>query len=151
MSGDELHGARVGDRSWASRVIRSRGRDRPRHNAGTFGGLHEWVLGLPWVVERPATKRQGDVRLFAVDCKPLGRRQVWLTTGADQEDGRDEVTVSVVLPEELSSLAESAGWGVVTGELPAGHVIVTSQSPSDVRATRHLEPMLLAAYSYALS
>jgi hypothetical protein len=97
-------------------------------------------------------RRQGGVRLFAVDCKPLRRRQIWLTTGpVRQQGGRHEATVSVVLPEELSLIAESAGWGVASGELPAGHVIVTSQPACDVGATKHLEAMLLAAYSYALS
>jgi hypothetical protein len=145
-------GPGVGDRRRPSQLIRGRGSDGPRRNVARLGDLHAWVLSLPWVVERPGARRQRGVRLFAVDCKPLGRRQMWLTTGpVRQYEGRYEVTVSVVLPDELSSIAESAGWGVVTGELPGGHVIVTSQAACDPGATMHLEVMLVAAYSYALS
>src|SRR6478672_6630004 len=38
--------------------------------------MHEWVLSLPWVVERPDDDTAPGVRYFAVDCEPLDRRQV---------------------------------------------------------------------------
>src|SRR5713101_5762105 len=45
----------------------------------------------------------------------------------------------------------SAGWGVTTEELPAGHVVATSEAVCYPRTTKHLEAMLLAAYNYAMS
>ena len=41
-----------------------------------FDNLHEWVLSLPWVVERPFNVGTPGVRSFAVDCEPLGRKQL---------------------------------------------------------------------------
>ena len=46
-----------------------------------YRDVREWVLSLPWVVERPTDGSRPGVRLLAVDCPPLGRRQLWLVTG----------------------------------------------------------------------
>jgi hypothetical protein len=110
------------------------------------------VLSLPWVVERPARQRPSGPRHFAVNCKPTGCRRIWLTTGPVGDHGdRQELTIAVVLPIELSSISESAGWGVATGKLPAGHVVVTFQHSEEPGASERLEAMLLTAYSYALA
>jgi hypothetical protein len=152
MSGDQAPATHLGDRSWAARLIRRRAGDRQGDATGQTDSLHGWVLNLPWVVERPTVRRARGVRLFAVDCEPLGRRRMWLTTGpVHDDDVRHGVAVSVVLPVELSPLAQSLGWGVVTGQLPAGHVLLSAQPPHHPGATERLEAMLLAAYSYALS
>src|SRR3954467_3053467 len=37
-----------------------------------FDDFHEWVLSLPWVVERPVDPENPEMRSFAVDCEPLG-------------------------------------------------------------------------------
>jgi hypothetical protein len=118
----EAHGAGLGDRSYISRLIRRRGVSEPGADAGPLGSLHAWVLSLPFVVERPRARNHYGVRLFGVDCKPLRRRRTWLMTGPVREqDGVPQVPVSVVFPEEFGPVAESANWGVTTGELPAGH------------------------------
>ncbi|MDQ1459169.1 MAG: hypothetical protein QOI08_653, partial [Actinomycetota bacterium] len=43
--------------------------------------FHEWLLSLPWVVERPYSLDTPGVRCFGIDCALLGRRQLWLITG----------------------------------------------------------------------
>ena len=45
-----------------------------------LGNVYEWILSLPWVVERPDGLGTPGVR-FAVDCEPLDLRQLWLVTG----------------------------------------------------------------------
>ena len=49
--------------------------------SGAFDDLHEWVLSLPWVVERPYSLATPGVRAFTVACEPLGRQSLWLLTG----------------------------------------------------------------------
>ena len=69
-----------------------------------LAGFHRWVLSLPWVVERPPDVRWPGVRLFAVDCEPLDRRQVWLVTGlaaGDDVVDSDRADIAVVLPLSL--------------------------------------------------
>jgi hypothetical protein len=62
------------------------------------GDLNEWVLSLPWVVEKHGGLG-GGVRLFGVDCEPLQRRRVWLITGfPETRPGEANVTVAAVMP-----------------------------------------------------
>lgn len=112
--------------------------------------LHTWALSLPWTVERPSPAWPRGVRLFGVDCTPLARRRMWLTTHASEErGGRGRVSVSVVLPEGLSDFAVRDGWAV-TDELPADHVLVTTDRNRDSPAPANLGAVLLTAYVYAL-
>ena len=46
-----------------------------------LGNVYEWILSLPWVVERPDGVGAPGVRTFAVDGEPLDLRQLWLNTG----------------------------------------------------------------------
>ena len=72
--------------------------------------VHDWVLGLPWVVERPTDGTRPDVRLFAVDCEPLQRRQLWLVTGLElAHDGR--VGIAVVMPGAAVPSSNTARMG----------------------------------------
>jgi hypothetical protein len=151
MSGYETQGARRAGRSWAARLIRRSAAARPGREPAPLGRLHAWVLSLPFVVERPRAACDPGVRLFAVDCPPLGRRRTWLTTGPECEPGGGpDVSVSVVLPVDLGHLARAAGWTAATRELAPGHVLVTSRLGRDAGDTVDLEPMLLAAYTSAL-
>jgi hypothetical protein len=112
------------------------------------GDIQEWVLGLPWVVER-SPSANSHMRVFAVDCKPLRRRQVWLITGysATPREGSD---VAVVMPRFAPEVAQAARWEVhAEASLPAGHVLV-SLGPNAPRRPRDIEAFLLAAYSYAI-
>jgi hypothetical protein len=109
--------------------------------------LHEWVLSLPWVVERQHSLAPG-VRTFVVDCEPLALRRLWLVTGLGRQDARLPTTVTVVLPGDAAETAEEAGWGVRRVPLPANHVLMDSDAearPAD------REALVLTAYGYAMS
>jgi hypothetical protein len=110
MDRDQRHVARPSGRSWGSRLIGRRATEKSRQNIDPLGKLHEWVLSLPWVVERPARQRPSGPRHFAVNCKPTGCRRIWLTTGPVGDRGdRQELTIAVVLPIELSSTRSLLG------------------------------------------
>jgi hypothetical protein len=113
--------------------------------------VHDWVLSLPWVVERSSGAARARVRVFAVDCEPLRRRQVWLVTGFAPAltDGTD---VAVVLPGSAIRSAGAAAWQVhEEASLPAGHVFVTLGAETPRSRQVEVEALLLAAYSYAMS
>jgi hypothetical protein len=112
--------------------------------------VHEWVLGLPWVVERPTDGTRPDVRLFAVDCEPLQRRQLWLVTGLTlAHDGR--VGIAVVMPAAAVRSSNARGWVTHPATpLPNGHVLVTLQHEFTA-APAEIEALVLGAYNYAMS
>ena len=110
--------------------------------------FYAWVLGLPWVVERPYELAPG-VRTFAVDCPPLDIRRLWLVTGFGSA-GVDVPQVSVIVPTEVSSAVEDAGWGRPIVSMPAGHVLMgigaeSASAPVDVEA------LVLTGYRYAMA
>jgi hypothetical protein len=107
--------------------------------------LDDWVLSLPWVVERPDDARSPGVRVYGVDCPPLGRRRIFLLTGLGAHGERDPKGVAGVLPERAARAATDDGWAVREETLPAGHVLVTLRDDTDVEA------LVLAAYGYAMS
>jgi hypothetical protein len=114
--------------------------------------VHEWVRSLPWVVERaPLRALHGaPVRVFAVDCEPLGRRQVWLVTGlVGSRFGAPDV--AVVMPTSIALGAHERGWVTHSDALlPEAHVLVTLGH--DARSEpSHVEALLLAGYGYALA
>ena len=130
--------------------------------APACGDLNEWVLSLPWVVERPSG--YANVRLFGVDCKPLHRRRVWLITGLPDINSSDvKMTIAALIPAPPNLGAVMAGrdgheWLprdadhvlLTSLSLPGGHVIVTPKGPAGHE--RHaLEAFVLRAYEYALS
>jgi hypothetical protein len=83
------------------------------NEANALDAFHEWLLSLPWVVERPYSVDTPGVRCFGIDCEPLGRRQIWLITGLQRVDvdGIGLVTVygeSVARRQELEALALTA-------------------------------------------
>jgi hypothetical protein len=62
-------------------VFRRREPTTTAREVRAFDDFHEWVLSLPWVVERPYALATPGVRGFGVECEPLDRRQLWLLTG----------------------------------------------------------------------
>src|SRR5262249_27323587 len=117
--------------------------------ARTFANFFEWVMSLPWVVERPYGLASSDVRCFAVDCEPLGRRQVWLITGMQRHGDHDGLGVAVVVPAEVAAELEELGWGEALAPMPACHVLVTEHPDSPARRPE-LEALVLTAYSCAM-
>ena len=125
---------------------------RPVQRAATapaFEGFHEWVLSLPWVVERPHSVATPVVRSFAVDCEPLDRRQLWLITGLQQPSCADRVSIAVIVPIETAEAIEDSGWGERLAPIPAGHVLVTASRETGDRR-REVEALTLTAYGCAL-
>ncbi len=108
--------------------------------------LHRWVESLPWVVERPITMCAG-VRMFGVDCPPLGRRRMWLVTGLGDDATDDSDSVSVIVPEEVALAAERMGWGRRSMPMPERHALVRSTGPVD---SDSVVALVLAAYQHAV-
>jgi len=125
---------------------------RPTRRAATapvFKDFHDWVLSLPWVVERPYSLSTPGVRSFAVDCQPLDRRQLWLITGLQQPPREPRISVAVIVPVEAAEAIENSGWGDPVTPMPAGHVLLAAKSETvDRRQT--LEALALTAYSCAI-
>ena len=115
-----------------------------------FADLHEWVLSLPWVVERPYSLGTPGVRAFAIDCEPLGRRQLWLITGLRGQLDADGMGLAVILPIEAAVELESAGRGRSLSPMPGRHVLV-SMNGNTVNCRDDVEALVLTAYGYAMS
>jgi hypothetical protein len=105
--------------------------------------MHEWVLGLPWVVERPPWLWAPGIRAFAVDCEPLGLRRLWLVTGFNHG-----LRVAVVVPAELGEALEIRKLVRHLSPMPAGHVVV---SVADDVEHGDIETVILGAYSSAMA
>ena len=115
-----------------------------------FDNLHEWVLSLPWVVERPFGVGTTGVRSFAIECEPLGRRQLWLITGLLNHRRGTGDAVAVILPREAAIAAEVAGLGRQTVPMPADHVLVVAYDDAGADWLRD-EALVLSAYSHTMS
>ncbi len=132
---------------------RTTSKSSPAEVTPAFGEVVEWVLSLPWVVERPADARWPSLRIFAIDCPPLERRRMWLLTGVAKPapDGHTYGTdLAAVMPVEASSEAEAAGWEVHrAAPSPADHVLMTLARDA-VHEREDIEALVLAAYSHAM-
>jgi hypothetical protein len=105
--------------------------------------LEAWILGLPWVVERPYSLDTPGVRTFAVDCEPLARRRLWLVSGL-----RDGCGISVIVPADLATHLELLGLITPSAPMPPGHVLACIRQ--DV-GQADIDRVVLKAYSYALA
>jgi hypothetical protein len=124
-------------------------------DAPAFDDFHDWVLSLPWVIERPYSVGTPGVRTFAVECEPLGLRQLWLVTGLRRErevddTGVDDIGVAVIVPLAAATAIGRAGWGRRAVRMPARHVMVTLDGDAVV-PRGDIEALVLTAYSYAMS
>jgi hypothetical protein len=123
--------------------------------APAFDDFHEWVLSLPWVVERAYSVGTPGVRCFGVECDPLGRRQLWLLTGMHPSLGSlgslgRSIGLAVIVPADVADELNSLGWGRVISPMPGGHVLVTVQADS-LAGRQELEALVLTAYGCAMS
>jgi hypothetical protein len=105
--------------------------------------LHGWALGLPWVVERPGIPDAPAVRLFAVDCEPLGRRRAWMATGP-LVGSADQLDVRVVLPLESARRVAGRGHGDLAAHIGNGRGLVCLRLEPDDELLLH--EVLLVAY-----
>jgi hypothetical protein len=130
------------------------GTRKPTDAAGTHAapdGFHDWILSLPWVVERPFNIGTPGVRTFAVDCEPLGIRQVWLVTGLPHGGGVGVPHgggVGVIVPNPLAENYELVGVGRAIAQMPRDHTLM---SVSDQADCADLDRAILDAYGTVLS
>ena len=133
-------------------------RSSPLDRRPASGPLEEWVLSLPWVVERPTDARWPEVRFFEVDCQPLRRRRVWLITGlAEQAQPGDAggaapaAAPAAVMPDHPSRVGQPAGPDAHQPmPVPAGHVLVTLRGPA-AQQRDVVEAFVLTAYNRAMA
>jgi hypothetical protein len=116
---------------------------RNRRRGSEPRDLSEWVLSLPWVVERPDVF---GVRTFAIDCEPLAIRRVWLAIF--QPTGSGSPRVAVVVPVRLAQDLEDAGLGLPMAAFPAEHALVRAP---DYAGRAEVETLILAAYGRNMS
>jgi hypothetical protein len=130
-----------------------RRREKPTSStaeAPAFDAFHEWVLSLPWVVERPCGLDTPGVRCFGVDCEPLGRRRLWLISGIRGELNTDGLGLAVIVPVAAAAKIEDLGWGRIVSPMPGGHVLVIVSRDS-FACRQELEALVMAAYGYTMS
>lgn len=109
--------------------------------------LHGWVLGLPWVVERPGVAEAPRLRWFALDCEPLGRRRLWLLTGALDGTASDDHVVHVVFPTPAGRDIVNTGLGRVVASVGDDHSLVSVRFDADEPVDdARLEHLLLLGY-----
>lgn len=117
--------------------------DWPSPPASDHGELHEWVLSLPWVVERPYTVGSPGIRIFAVDCEPVGVRRIWLVTGMPHTSG-----IAVIVSEDLADDLDVINLAQPIAPMPPAHVLTSLCPDAD---GRDVERVVLEAYSSALA
>jgi hypothetical protein len=120
------------------------------HQGIVLDDFHEWLLSLPWVVERPYSLDTPGVRCFAVDCAPLGRRRLWLITGLPRHVDVDGIGLAVIVPTYAAHDLEVVGRGQIVAPMPAGHALVGVYGES-LAGRQELEALALTAYGCALS
>ena len=105
--------------------------------------FHDWILSLPWVVERPYVLGIRGVRAFAVDCPPLDIRRMWLVTGLPSGRG-----VALIVESSQADAYVNAGVAAPLAPMPARHTMITL---SDDLGDSGLERVILDVYSTLLS
>jgi hypothetical protein len=119
-------------------------------HTGAFADFHDWVLSLPWVLERPYISDAPGVRSFAVECDPLGIRRLWLLTGVDYGGDPYGLGLAVIVPDTCGAVIETAHWGHRIAPMPGEHALVTVGRESFAHLS-DVEALVLTAYCHALS
>jgi hypothetical protein len=71
----------------------------------------DWAASLPFVVER-AHGLSHTVRMYDVDCEPLGQRGTWLVLDFATTCSPRPTSIVVLLPRKVAAKAALAGWGL---------------------------------------
>lgn len=109
--------------------------------------LCRWLLGLPWVVERPGIAEAPELRWFGLDCSPLGTRRLWLLTGTLSDVPNEDLGVLVVLPTDDARRIVAAGdWTFVATMGPEDSLLSLRLDAVDPIDGVRLERALLIAY-----
>ena len=131
-------------------VFRRREPTTTAREVRAFDDFHEWVLSLPWVVERPYALATPGVRGFGVECEPLDRRQLWLLTGLPRARHSVGIGLAVIDPVDSAAQIEASGWGRAVAPMPARHAMVAVYEDL-FDPHRELEVLVLSAYGDAMS
>jgi hypothetical protein len=121
-----------------------------RERAIAFDDFHDWVLSLPWVVERPYGLGTPGVRSFGIDCEPLGRRQLWLLTGLRSRLDPRGIGLAVILPTDEAIELQGAGRGRSLSPMP-GRQMLVSMNGDNFDRRDEVEALVLTAYGCAMS
>jgi hypothetical protein len=113
--------------------------------ANDLDSFHDWVLSLPWVVERSSWLATPGIRSFGIDCEPLAQRRLWIVTGLWKSIDCSEI--SVFLPIGVARDMEDAGQGRCLVPMPDQHVLMSV----NYARPRDIEACALLAYDYAVS
>jgi hypothetical protein len=113
-----------------------------------LGNIHDWILSLPWVVERPYGIGVPGVRSFAVDCEPLDLRQLWLVTGLTGSRTASALGAAVIVPTQLAEDLETVGLAVPISPMPARRVL--ARIPGDANRL-DVEFVIAEAYASVMS
>jgi len=105
--------------------------------------FHDWILSLPWVVERPYVLGIRGVRAFAIDCPPLDIRRMWLVTGLPHRRA-----IALIVDNLRAERYEASGLATPITPMPARHTFVgLSEDLGEV----DLEYLILDVYGSLLS
>lgn len=111
-----------------------------RADRSTF---HDWILSLPWVVERSYVAGVRGVRAFAIDCRPLDIRRMWLVTGL-----RHDRAIALIVDNSQAEAYEVAGVATPITPMPALHTMI---GLSEDLGETDLERVILEVYGRLLS
>jgi hypothetical protein len=113
--------------------------------------LGRWLVGLPWVVERPPFQERPGLRCFAIDCAPLGLRRVWALVGPFTKETDPASSTHVVLPNWLADHTQSSGDGTIAASLGDRHALVSLDPQRTPNEVERFHSLLLLAYAAAFS
>jgi hypothetical protein len=120
-------------------------------------GFCEWAASLPFVVERPHGLSD-SVRMFEIDCQPLGVRASWLMIDYSDAAGGHPTSITMIVPRADVRGARRAGrrrpprralGDPITLELDMVDRAILKVDPSASR--EGIETVVLAGYSAVLS
>ena len=113
--------------------------------------LGRWIVGLPWVVERPPFRDRPRLRCFAIDCAPLCLRRVWALVGPFTEETEPASAAHVVLPNWLADHTQGSGEGTIAMSLGDRHALVSLDSQGKPNGIERFHSLLLLGYAAAFS
>ena len=108
---------------------------------GESSNLRDWLLGLPWVVERAVPDDPSSARLYAIECDYFTRSCIWAVTGLTGNAGN---SLSLVVPFADARAWHRCGWGKPILRLPADDSLVTVAESVDALG---IERLALLAYT----
>jgi hypothetical protein len=121
------------------------------------GGFCEWAASLPFVVERPQGLSD-TVRMFEIDCEPLGVRASLLMIHCTHPASCHPTSITVIVPRAYGREARRGGRGLahrrplgdpITLELDMVDRAILTVDPNASRD--RIEAVVLEAYSAAMS